>query len=350
MKSFIIEPFIPHNKEDEHYVCIQSNRLGDEILFHEAGGIDIGDVDAKANKLFIPIDSEPSQEALLHLVRNAQKDRHVLLAEFIGKLFKVFCDLQFTYLEINPIVIVDNQVFYLDLAAKLDQTAEYECGSKWNPNGIEFPAPFGREMTKEEAYIAELDSKTGASLKLTILNRDGRIWTMVAGGGASVAYSDAIAAAGFSHELANYGEYSGAPSETQTYEYSKTILELMTRTSKSHADGKILFIGGGIANFTNVAATFKGIIKALKEFKHDLTQHNVSIYVRRGGPNYQEGLKAMRDLGDSLGVPIHVFGPETHITAIVPLALQGILPHGVGKPNASFNFAAQLMGISPAND
>jgi ATP citrate (pro-S)-lyase len=46
---------------------------------------------------------------------------------------------------------------------------------------------------------------------------------MVAGGGASVVYSDAIAAAGFAHELANYGEYSGAPTEGQTFEYAKTI-------------------------------------------------------------------------------------------------------------------------------
>lgn len=132
-------------------------------------------------------------------------------------------------------------------------------------------------------------------------------------------FSDAIASHGFAHELANYGEYSGAPSETQTYEYSKTILDLMTRSQ--HPDGKILFIGGGIANFTNVAATFKGIIRALKEYSHRLVTHNVSIYVRRGGPNYQEGLKMMRDLGDNLGVPIHVFGPEMHITGIVPLAL-----------------------------
>jgi ATP citrate (pro-S)-lyase len=121
--------------------------------------------------------------------------------------------------------------------------------------------------------------------------------------------------------LANYGEYSGAPSETQTYEYSKTILDLMTRSE--HPDRKVLFIGGGIANFTNVATTFKGIIRALKEYSHRLVTHNVSIYVRRGGPNYQEGLKMMRDLGDNLGVPIHVFGPEMHITGIVPLALKG---------------------------
>lgn len=97
-------------------------------------------------------------------------------------------------------------------------------------------------------------------------------------------------------------------------------VDLITR-GKPHPDGKILIIGGGIANFTNVAATFKGIIRALKEFKAPLINHKVKIYVRRGGPNYQEGLKAMRLLGESLGVPIKVFGPETHITEIVPLAL-----------------------------
>jgi ATP citrate (pro-S)-lyase len=62
-----------------------------------------------------------------------------------------------------------------------------------------------------------------------VLNQEGRIWTMVAGGGASVVYSDAIAAHGFASELANYGEYSGAPSGEQTYEYAKTICEFHGR-------------------------------------------------------------------------------------------------------------------------
>lgn len=38
------------------------------------------------------------------------------------------------------------------------------------------------------------------------------------------------------NELANYGEYSGAPSEQQTYDYAKTILSLMTR--EKHPEGK----------------------------------------------------------------------------------------------------------------
>ncbi|KAG0250119.1 citrate synthase [Mortierella polycephala] len=353
LKTFLVEPFIPHPSNTEYYICINSDRDGDNILFTHEGGIEVGDVDAKALKLQVKVqDAFPTAEAICStLLVHVPEAKHSVLVDFITRLYAVYIDLHFTYLEINPLVVLDPtedepaRVYYLDLAAKLDQTAEFEAGPKWaiarapqnigiagavagvvgadaGP-GMDFPAPFGRELTKEEAYVQELDSKTGASLKLTILNKDGRIWTMVAGGGASVVYSDAIAALGQAHELANYGEYSGAPTETQTYEYAKTILDLMTRSAAPHPEGKVLIIGGGIANFTNVASTFKGIVRALTEFKQPLIAHKVRIFVRRGGPNYQEGLRSMRQLGESLGVEIQVFGPETHITEIVPLALTG---------------------------
>jgi succinyl-CoA synthetase beta subunit len=144
---------------------------------------------------------------------------------------------------------------------------------------------------------------------------------MVAGGGASVIYADTITDLGYMNELANYGEYSGDPSEEFTYLYAKTILDLMTR--KINPKGKFLLIGGGIANFTDVANTFKGIIKALKEYQKNLQENKVKIYVRRGGPNYQEGLCQMRELGEKIGVPIEVYGPETHMTKIVSMALKG---------------------------
>ena len=345
------------------------------IYFYDKGGIDVGDVDAKAVKLLVPtgVAIATLKESVLTMLLKEIKDpkkKNVLL-DFIERLFTVYVDLNFTYLEINPLVVLDpsptsptHQVIYLDLAAKIDQTGEFESGKKWSQaitapgeslRPLSYPAPFGRELTREESYIADLDAKTGASLKLTVLNATGRVWTMVAGGGASVVYrwgprcgitlfcadqcSDAIAAHGFAHELANYGEYSGAPSEGQTFEYAKTVLDLMTRGAPN-PKGKVLIVGGGIANFTNVAATFKGIVRAFKEFKQRLIKHNVSIYVRRGGPNYQEGLKLMRDLGETLGVPIHVFGPETHITAIVPMAL-GLTKLEVGgeRLNGVFDLA-----------
>lgn len=49
--------------------------------------------------------------------------------------------------------------------------------------------------------------------------------------------SDTICELGGASELANYGEYSGAPTEMQTYEYAKTILSLMTQ--EKHPEGKL---------------------------------------------------------------------------------------------------------------
>lgn len=91
-------------------------------------------------------------------------------------------------------------------------------------------------------------------------------------------------------------------------------------TREKHPDGKILIIGGSIANFTNVAATFKGIVRAIRDYQGPLKEHEVTIFVRRGGPNYQEGLRVMGEVGKTTGIPIHVFGTETHMTAIVGMA------------------------------
>ena len=83
----------------------------------------------------------------------------------------------------------------------------------------------------------------------------------------------------------------------------------------------VLIIGGGIANFTDVASTFAGIINVLTQYKTELRECKCIIRVRRGGPNYQMGLKLMRECGEKCALDMKVFGPETHITAIVSMAL-----------------------------
>ena len=55
----------------------------------------------------------------------------------------------------------------------------------------------------------------------------------------------------------------------------------------------------------------------------EIIDNKVKIFVRRGGPNYKEGLRQMKELGQSFGVPIEVYGPEAHMTKIVKLALKG---------------------------
>jgi ATP citrate (pro-S)-lyase len=329
LDHFIVEPFVPHEQSDEYYICIQSDRDGEEILFCAEGGVDVGNVDEKAARLHVPIDDidndldidsrvKTTLEQIRRLVADVPEDRQASLASFIHTLFLVYRKLNFVYMEINPIVFASNgAIVPLDLAAKIDETAAFLNASDWGH--LDFPAPFGRKEFPEEAYIRELDSKTGASLKLTILNHAGRVWTMVAGGGASVVYADTISDLGYGQELANYGEYSGAPSTEATFDYAKTLIGLMCREKDPR--GKIFIIGGGIANFTDVAATFTGLIRAITAFQEDLKRNHVTIWVRRAGPNYQEGLQLMRQCARDTGLEIHIYGSETDITAIVPLAL-----------------------------
>ncbi|GAB4307162.1 MAG: ATP citrate lyase citrate-binding domain-containing protein [Myxococcota bacterium] len=317
LTHFIIEPFVKH--DEEYYLAIKSSVAGDTVYFSTKGGMDIEsvwdtvvEIEVPANESIENIDIEK------RLPAEVKGEKRQAVAKFIKALFAFYTELHYAYLEINPFAMSGTDIYPLDLVARLDDTAHYECLDKWGKD-IEFPAPFGRKMSKEELYVKSLDEKTGASLKLTILNPDGRIWLLIAGGGASVIYTDTVADMGFADDLANYGEYSGDPNTELTYEYTKTVLDLMTR--KKHPKGKVLLIGGGIANFTDVANTFTGIIQALKEHKDKLKEHNVKIYVRRGGPNYKEGLRKMRELGETLGVPIEVYGPEAHMTNIVRLAL-----------------------------
>uniref|UniRef100_F1KSZ0 ATP-citrate synthase n=1 Tax=Ascaris suum TaxID=6253 RepID=F1KSZ0_ASCSU len=349
LHNFIVEPFVEHNETDEMYMAILSRRDHDIIMFYEKGGIDVGDIDIKARKLLVPVElGESSMELpeteLQRLVEPVAEEKRSLVGTFIRELYNVYKDNFFTYLEINPLVMNNGKVYILDLAAKLDETALFLCSEKWKTRtgeAVEFPAPFGRDLTAEEQYIADLDAKTGASLKLTILNRHGRIWTMVAGGGASVVFADTVCDLGGAAELANYGEYSGDPSETQTYEYAKTILGVMTE-GPPRPDGKVLIIGGSIANFTNVAMTFKGIVRAFETFQERLHEHRVTIYVRRGGPNYQEGLRKMKESGTKLNLPVYVYGPETHMTSIVAAAL-GVrpLPDSPHAPQTTGQFLLQ---------
>jgi ATP-citrate lyase beta-subunit len=316
LTHFLIEPFIAH--EEEFYLAISSDYDGDNIFFSSEGGVHVEENWDKVVRIHVNILAEiESTEIESKLPKNLANKRAV--ENFIRALYQFYASTGFTYLEINPFAFQNGNIVPLDMVAKLDDAEEYWQRKRWND--LAFPEPFGRTLTKEEMFIKDLDSKTGASLKLTILNPEGRVWTMVAGGGASVIYADTICDLGVAREMANYGEYSGDPNTEETYYYTKTILDLMTR----HKDprGKVLLIGGAIANFTDVAKTFKGVVMALEEYKELLHAANVKIYVRRGGPNFEQGLKLMRDLGKKLGVPIAVYGPETHMTRIVPLALVG---------------------------
>jgi len=315
LTHFLIEPYIVHNQE--YYIAIHTEATDDIIEFSCYGGMDVEDHPDTIEKATVLIDDLLSDETLEVLLKDVRKDDKIVLGTFFNTLLTFVRKNHVASIELNPFSVKGREVILLDAVTRLDDTAQFLCAEFWGP--IEFPAPFGKASGPEEKYISYLDGKTGASLKLTLLNEKGKIWTMVAGGGSSVIYADTVVDLGMGAELSNYGEYSGNPTAEDTCEYAKTLLELMARNN-----GKVLIIGGGIANFTDVAKTFTGIIRALTDFADMIKEKRIKIFVRRGGPNYKKGLELIRHTAEKLGIDLEAYGPETHMTRIVKLAIERI--------------------------
>ncbi|KAI8469098.1 MAG: ATP-citrate lyase subunit A [Monoraphidium minutum] len=296
--TFVVEPFVPH--EEEYYLSIQSERLGCDISFSTAGGVEIEENWDKVKSVNLPAGTAATSDVLAPLVAPLPLEMRAKMEAFIRNCFEVFEDLDCSMLEMNPFTLdpKSGQPFPLDIRMELDDTAAFRNGPKWGD--VEFPLPFGRTLTMAEQFVTSLDEATGAAggLKFTVLKPAGRMWL------------DGRGRRRERHlrrdtELGNYGEYSGAPNTAQR------------TTTNPDGRGRALLIGGGIANFTDVAATFKGIIMALRE-----QAARLRLFVRRGGPNYQTGLEAMKAVGAELGIPVEVYGPETSMTGICAKAIE----------------------------
>lgn len=310
LTHFLIEPYVPH--EQEYYLAIISEREYNTIYFSKTGGISMEEQWDKVATLKIGTLESLSEEKVVQAFNISEEK----MKAFIQSIYPLFCDLDFTYLEFNPFTTINENIRILDTVALVDDYALLKNKENWGLG--KFPRPFGKKMSPEEEFIAALDHNSGASLKLTILNPRGRIWNIFSGGGASVILLDTLADLGVGTEIANYGEYSGNPTEEEAYDYAKTILGLMTR--EKHKQGKVLLIGGAIANFTDVEKTFRGVAKALSEYGGKMQEHQVSIYIRRGGPNYETGLAFIKEIAAKIGLPAFIFGPETALTHITTLA------------------------------
>jgi len=324
LTHFVVEPFTPHTQEEEYYISATCVGDDDMLYMSAEGGMEVEEGwDEKVTEVAFAI-TDTEEEIAKKIKANipadvAKKDKDAF-ANFAIGFFKAYRELNFAYLEINPFVLQGNKVELLDMVAKLDDTAGFMMVDEWGD--VEYPTAFGMEAKSPEVEaIEEADAKTGASLKLTLLKPEARIWTMVAGGGASVVYADTIADLAGIDDLANYGEYSGGPTTGETKFYAETLLDLMTREKDSKGREKIMIIGGAIANFTDVAKTFTGIIQAFDNYADKMKKVGIKIYVRRGGPNYEKGLKDIKEAADRLGLYIEVYGPETHVTDIVRMAL-----------------------------
>jgi ATP-citrate lyase beta-subunit len=308
VRQVIVAEMLEH--DEEYYFSIIGNKDGAELLLSTRGGIDIEENWHTVKRMFIPLDENPSVERLTELAAEAGFEGEI--AERVGKissrLILCFDNEDAQSIEINPLVIRKSDMRFaaLDAVMNIDWDARFRHAD-WDFKPV---SEIGRPFTEAEQQIMDIDSRIKGSVKFVEVP-GGEVALLTAGGGASVFYADAVVARGGT--IANYAEYSGDPADWAVEALTETICRL--------PNIKHIIVGGAIANFTDVKATFSGIINGFRESKSKGYLENVKIWVRRGGPNEAQGLAAIRKLQEE-GFDIHVYDRSMPMTDIVDMAMK----------------------------
>lgn len=303
--SFLVEPYKEHQDGQERYLSIGYDRKGHIISYSEQGGVDIESNPESVQTFRI--------DAGFDWKKIAEQSR--ISEQKLQTLFQAFKDNLFVFLEINPYFVENDELVILDSAVEIDDAGMHFVKT-WNREDIRSS---NAKLTKQEQVVQELNEGSAASFSLTVINPNGSIFLLLSGGGASIVVADEVYNKGFGKELANYGEYSGNPDLHEAYKYTTQVLELILA---SNAPKKVLFIGGAVANFTDIATTFAGVIKAIDEYASQLETQKLTVYVRRGGPNQEKGLLNIKDCLEKHGLLGGVYDPSTTINEALGNALK----------------------------
>jgi len=301
----VVEPMVTHSNADERYLSIDVVRAGVQILFSGKGGVEIEEDPESVQKILI------SRPEMLSAVTDT-KIEGVPLTDLLQSMQQY----QFSFCEINPYILEGDAFLPLDMAVEIDSAKENKL-PEWAKDHILHK----KAASPQEAAVLEQDARTQAALNLHTLNPNGSILTLFSGGGASLVGLDSLVTAGLSTEVINYSEYSGAPTRDETHAYVSTLLEVLFA---SNAKKKVVLIAGGVANFTDVMETFKGIVDAFGDSLVELKKQEVYVCVRRGGPNQETGLTHLREFLDENSLPNDVNGPTLSLGMVGDLVSKHI--------------------------
>ncbi len=304
--SFLAEELVPHEQAEEQYLSLERVREGIRLLHGRNGGIDIEEHPESLTESLL------SQENVAEI-----SEQTGIPVPFLARVLSVFESMHFSFIEINPLLVRGEEVHLLDAAVLVDSAAQFFVSDGWSDADIT-EATASHEA---EEKIADLQKTTPASLKLKVLNPNGSLFFLLSGGGGSIVAADEAALKGMGSEIGNYGEYSGGPTQEETYLYAKQVIALMLA---SKAKKKALVIAGGVANFTDVKTTFAGIESALAESAEQLRKQDIKVFVRRGGPNEKIGLAHMEKFLQQEGLLGVVYGSVTPITQAVDDAVAAL--------------------------
>ncbi len=260
--------------EKEYYCSLLLDRATSRVTFMVSteGGMDIEEVAEHSPEKIAKVAIDPDVG-----VTEADTDK---LADALGlsggakesaktlftNLYKAYLDLDAAIIEINPLILVGDEVMALDAKMNFDDNAL-------------FRQPEVAAM-RDESEEDENERKAH-EYELSYVALDGNIGCMVNGAGLAMATMDIIKLHG--GEPANFLDVGGGANEEKVTAAFKIIL------SDPKVKGILVNIFGGIMKCDIIA---KGVIAAAKEVKL-----SVPLVVRLEGTNVEEGKKILNSSG-----------------------------------------------------
>ncbi len=260
--------------EKEYYCSVVLDRATSRVTFMVSteGGMDIEEVAEKTPEKIIKVGVDPASGISgFHARRLAfglgLKGAQVKNAvKFFMNLYKAFTDLDASIVEINPMILVGDEIMALDAKMNFDDNALFR-----HPDvaGMRDES----EEDEKELKAHEYD--------LSYVALDGNIGCMVNGAGLAMATMDIIKLCG--GEPANFLDVGGGADKEKVTAAFKIIL------SDPNVKGVLVNIFGGIMKCDIIA---EGVIAAAKEV--DLS---VPLVVRLEGTNVEKGKEIISNSG-----------------------------------------------------
>jgi succinyl-CoA synthetase beta subunit len=270
VSKLLVEEGLEIEREFYAALAVDRQRGGPVIIASAEGGVEIESV-PQDKLLKEPIDIHdglrPFQARALAYGLGLSGDSAKQAAALLGKLARLFIDLDCSLAEINPLVVLrDGKVLALDAKINFDDNALFRHTAVQELRDAEEEDPI-------EARAANFD--------LSYVNLDGNIGCMVNGAGLAMATMDIIQHHGGAP--ANFLDVGGAASAERVTEAFKIILE------DPSVKAILVNIFGGIVQCDIIA---EGVLEAVQA-----VQLRVPLVVRLEGTNVKRGRALLEESG-----------------------------------------------------
>jgi citryl-CoA synthetase large subunit len=262
------------------------------LIFSNKGGVDIEKVKIESPNSIVMVDINyldgVRDEDILKMFSLCENVDFDEFKDVVLKLYSAFVKFDLRMIEVNPLVLSKGgKLVGVDCVCVTDQDADFRREIKFEDRTN------SRVATAREIAARQIDKDDhrGVAGK-TFIDLDGDIGILTVGGGASMTLMDSLIE--FGGKPANFTEYSGNPPMEKVEKLTRIVLD------RDGLSG--LFIGGVIANFTNIRDTIQGTLNVLIEKKVPFP-----VVIRRAGPFDDEAKKLVDEVCSKYGLDISFY-------------------------------------------